>query len=230
MPGYPGAVSRIRRNGREIFLKNEWGNPWDTILNEPVPRLIRMLVCDCFLCSIGGRHLSRCFRDPLIRRSLPANSAVRRTRLARAGKLSPRWVFSESGPAKTILYKTAACTKNALGYTEIYQLWNFFGYSGRVFTENSSRRKLSCTSQTVRWTVEFFYSFVSTDHESSAVDIGLVLENLFPITDKHSKESWNWLVKSSIPEALSPVLENFRRRFSRPNWLSVLDLRGCFLI
>ena len=98
MPGYPGTVSWIRRNGREIFLKNGWGSPWDTILNEPVPRLIRMLVCDCFLCPIGGQYLSRRFRDPLIWRSLPANSAVRRIRLARAGKLSPRWVFRESAP------------------------------------------------------------------------------------------------------------------------------------
>ena len=113
MPGYPGAVSWVRRNGREFFLKNGWGSPWDTILNEPVPRLIRMLVCDCFLCPIGGQHLSRCFRDPLIRRSLPANSAVRRTHLARAGKLSPRWVFSESGPPlKTKKFQTLACWQN----------------------------------------------------------------------------------------------------------------------
>ena len=27
------------------------------------------------------------------------------------------------------------------------------------------------------------------------------------ITDKHSNESWNWFIKSSTPEALSPVLE-----------------------
>ena len=101
MPGYPGTVSWIRRNGREIFLKNGWGSPWDTILNEPVPRLIRMLVCDCFLCPIGGQYLSRRFRDPLIWRSLPENSAVRRIRLARAGKLSPRWVFSKMHQLRT---------------------------------------------------------------------------------------------------------------------------------
>ena len=35
------------------------------------------------------------------------------------------------------------------------------------------------------------------------------------IRDRHSNESWNWFVKSSIPGALSPVLENFLRRFSR---------------
>ena len=50
--------------------------------------------------------------------------------------------------------------KNTLSYTEIYQLRNFFGFSGRVFPENSSRRKLSCTSQTVRRTVEFAGKFL----------------------------------------------------------------------
>ena len=34
---------------------------------------------------------------------------------------------------------------------------------------------------------------------------------------KHSNESWNWFVKSNIPGALSPVLENFHRRFSLPD-------------
>ena len=34
------------------------------------------------------------------------------------------------------------------------------------------------------------------------------------IRDKHSNEPWNWFVKSSNAEALSPVLENFRHRFS----------------
>ena len=38
------------------------------------------------------------------------------------------------------------------------------------------------------------------------------------ITDKHSNESWNRFVRNSIPGAPSPVLENFRIRFSPPNW------------
>ena len=38
------------------------------------------------------------------------------------------------------------------------------------------------------------------------------------ITDKHSNKSWNWFVKSSIPGALLPVLENLSRRFSWHNW------------
>ena len=43
MPGYQGAVSRVRRR-----RTREGGSPWDTIFNEPVPRLIQMLVCDSF--------------------------------------------------------------------------------------------------------------------------------------------------------------------------------------
>ena len=50
---------------------------------------------------------------------------------------------------------------------------------------------------------------------------------LCPIADKHSNKSWNWFVKSSIPGALLPVPENFRRRFSWLNW-PTLGLRGCF--
>ena len=45
------------------------------------------------------------------------------------------------------------------------------------------------------------------------------------ITDKHSNESWNWFVKSSIPGTLFPILENFRRHYSWPNW-PPLGLQG----
>ena len=40
------------------------------------------------LCPTRGQHLSRCFRNLLIRRSLPANSTVHRTCLALARELS----------------------------------------------------------------------------------------------------------------------------------------------
>ena len=63
------------------------------------------------------------------------------------------------------------------------------------------------------------------DHESSAINAGLLL---WPITGKRSNELWNWFVKTSIPGALSPVLENFCRSFSRPNW-PPLGLRGWYL-
>ena len=63
------------------------------------------------------------------------------------------------------------------------------------------------------------------DNESSTIDAGLLL---WPITGKRSNEPWNWFVKTSIPGALSPVLENFCRSFSRPNW-PPLGLRGWYL-
>ena len=57
-----------------------------------------------------------------------------------------------------------------------------------IFAENSSRRKLSCTSQrgTARWQVN---SVVQEDHESSTIDAG---HRLCPMRNEHSIESWNW--------------------------------------
>ena len=69
------------------FFKNGQESRWDATLNEPVPWLIWMLVCD---------WAPKKFRDLLIRRSLPANSTVCRTCLAPAGELSWRRVFSFS--------------------------------------------------------------------------------------------------------------------------------------
>ena len=41
-------------------FKNGWKSPWDATLNEPVPRLIRILVCDwaqkIILCPIRGHQ------------------------------------------------------------------------------------------------------------------------------------------------------------------------------
>ena len=48
---------------------------------------------------------------------------------------------------------------------------------------------------------------------------------LCPIRGQHSNKSWNWFVKGSIPGSFSSVFENFRRRFSRPNW-PPLGFRG----
>ena len=54
--------------------------------------------------NIGGQHLSRCFHDLLIRRSLPANVTVRSTcdstLLAHVVQLSSRRAFSENEPSK----------------------------------------------------------------------------------------------------------------------------------
>ena len=55
------------------------------------------------LCPIGGQHrLSCCSSDLLIRRSLPVNSTVCRTCLARTRELSSRRVFSENTENKEI--------------------------------------------------------------------------------------------------------------------------------
>ena len=67
-------------------------DPRNATLDEPVSRLIRIIVCDLaqkiIQCPKRGQHLSRCFRDLLIRGRLTANSTVRRTCLALAGEIS----------------------------------------------------------------------------------------------------------------------------------------------
>ena len=84
----------------------------------------------------------------------------------------------------------------------------------------------------VRWTVEFGGKRLRIKRLGQQRDrcwplVGHKIIVLCQITDKPSNKSWNWFVKSSIPEALSPVLENFCRRFSWLNW-PTLGLRGCF--
>ena len=55
-----------------IVFKNGQENPWDaTLYNKPVPRLHDSNVCRGLVTKIIlGQHLSHCFRDLLIRRSL----------------------------------------------------------------------------------------------------------------------------------------------------------------
>ena len=66
---------KFSRTGRE--------SPWDTTLNEPVPRLIRMLVCDCDFVP-NQEPVLCCLRDLLIRKSLLANSTVSSTPLKKS--------------------------------------------------------------------------------------------------------------------------------------------------
>ena len=54
-----------------------------------------MLVSDLFVCPMGGKHLSCCFHDLLIQRSLPANSTVCCTCLAHAGVI-PREIENDN--------------------------------------------------------------------------------------------------------------------------------------
>ena len=95
-----------------------------------------------------------------------------------------------------------------------------------IFTENCSRRKLPCMTHTFSFAGKLLHTIRS---RSSAIKMLASDWAQKIIREKHSSESWMWLVKSSIPGALSTVLENFRRRFSRPNW-PPLGLRGWILV
>ena len=76
-------------------LKTGRGRPWNATLNEAVLQLIEFLSV-IFLCPIVGQNPSRYFFYFLMQRNLPANSYVRRSRLAGAEELSSRRVFSEN--------------------------------------------------------------------------------------------------------------------------------------
>ena len=101
--GDPGAVGQVGRKASKV-LKNGWESRQDAILNAPILRLIRILVSDwaqkIFLCPIIGKHLSLCFCDFLIRRSLPVNSTVYHTCLARGSFLREEF-FSANRAHKT---------------------------------------------------------------------------------------------------------------------------------
>ena len=102
------------------------------------------------------------------------------------------------------------------------------GFLGSIFAEESSLAR----AKHVRWTVEFGGKRLRIRRLRQQRDrcwplVGHKIIVLCQITDKPSNKSWNWFVKSSIPEALSPVLENFCRSFSWLNW-PTLGLRGCF--
>ena len=79
--------------------------------------------------------------------------------------------------------------------------------------------KLDCSS--------YLSGYCTRDHESSDrcwPPLGIKIYFI----PKHWNESWNRVVKSGIPGAPSTVLENFRRRISRPD-RPPLGLRVCIL-
>ena len=78
-------VERVKSDnfGGESFQERAKQSTRDVAPNETVPRLIRTLVCH----RAQEQHLSCCFRDLLIRKSLPENSAVRHV---------PVWLVQES--------------------------------------------------------------------------------------------------------------------------------------
>ena len=75
--GDPETVSQVGINGAREPERTGERAPLDATLNKPVPpcqRLTGMLVSDHVrFFPIGGQNLSHCFRDLLIRGSLPVN-------------------------------------------------------------------------------------------------------------------------------------------------------------
>ena len=99
--GFHGCCMDVKSGKKlkaEKVFKNRRESPWDGTLNEPVPRLIWILVSywaqKFYLCLIGGQNLSRCCHHLFARRSSAANSTFRRTCLAPVGVIFSRGVFS----------------------------------------------------------------------------------------------------------------------------------------
>ena len=95
------------------------------------------------------------------------------------------------------------CFANMLNYG----ISLFSVFSLKTLLEESSRVR----ARQVRQTVEFTGKLLRIRRSLEQHD-----RLCWPVRE-HSNESWNLFVKRSIPRALSPVLENFRLRFSRPN-------------
>ena len=112
--GDPAAVSWVRKNGGErfsstgervsgmLFLKNQFHDLFECL---------SVIWQKKKLCPTRGQHLSRSFRNLVIRRSLPANSTVH----VRVWLLPRGAFFSENGAHKT---------KGAFHSTKI-PVWNF---------------------------------------------------------------------------------------------------------
>ena len=110
--GDPGAVGQVGRKASKV-LKNGWESRQDAILNAPILRLIRMLVSDwaqkIFLCPIIGKHLSLCFCDFLIRRSLPVDSTVQYLSGSCVGAFFEKNFSVQIGPTKPKISHNLAC-------------------------------------------------------------------------------------------------------------------------
>ena len=145
--------------------------------------------------SFGGQHLSRCFLDPVIRRSLPTNLTFHCTCLARAGELS----------------------KLDTGITILsYSTYQFKSLKDRL---------LSILDRHVQEIILHSLKFVNISYQSPKRIKWKQHNRCWPPIGhkniKHLNELWNWFVKSSILEALLSVLENFCRHVSWPNWHSL---------
>ena len=99
-----GRWHRQKLRGSQLgqVKRREQKSPWDTSLNEPVPQLIRMLVCDwaqkIILCPIRGQHQSIVLLSwsSYTKKFTCKLNCLPCTSLACEGELSLRRVFSES--------------------------------------------------------------------------------------------------------------------------------------
>ena len=180
-----------------------------SFLSEPVPRLIRMLVSDwaqkMCLCPIGGQNLSRWFRDLLIQKSSHANSTVCCT--ASVGELWREFSvkMEPKKPRNSILKQHVAMFTNlaSISPQSDFFNWCIFHWKLKTLLEKSSptgARQVQAKSRVCSWT---------PSHKKIMVSDWAQIYFLCPVRDKRSNESWNWFVKSTIPGALSPVLEKF---------------------
>ena len=102
-PFLPSKGGGSEKNDGESFQERA-GEASDATLNEPVPRLIRMLACDCQKKKyfVPNQSFKACiYRAAFViflyeRVRLPENSTACRTCLAGAGELSSGTVFSFS--------------------------------------------------------------------------------------------------------------------------------------
>lgn len=102
--GDPG-VTRSVGLGKMVVnvFKNRRESYWEATLNKPVPQLIWMLIWVWLGTKniFGGQHLSCCFCDLLIQKSLPTNWTFRRTCLSILKTLplfTPTWPTAPGSP------------------------------------------------------------------------------------------------------------------------------------
>ena len=160
-------------------------------------------------------HLTKLLFPVLLPCILVTRTITKRA-VAWVGSMQPECTDPKGSQISEILNRNFRWMESALGFL------------GSIFAKESSLAR----AKYVRWTVEFGGKRLRIRRLRKQGDrcwplVGHKIIVLCHITDKPSKKSWDWFVRSSIPEALSPVLENFCRRFSWLNW-PTLGLRGCF--
>ena len=107
--------------------------------------------------------------------------------------------------------KCMSLYRNFTRYRICLVLWAPF--SLKTLLGEASCRSQTCSANSRVCGKISSYKIISAARYMLAFDWAQNMFLFLAITGKHSNESWNWFVKSSIRGALLPVLENFRRRF-----------------